>query len=596
MRPISRNREVLVGLFCLSAAVLAGCSPSSDSQAEAPSVSEPQPAPPPSTETATSQPNIVLIMADDMGWSDIGAYGGEIETPNLDRLAEESLMMTRFYSGLTCSPTRAMMLSGVDNHLSGIGNMREIQTPNQIGLPGYEGYLTAHTPSLAERLNAAGYRSYISGKWHLGGARDLAPDKRGFDRSFVMVPGAGTHFNDPIDNPVVLIDNIPPVPQWRADGEAVYELPEHYFSSEYFTEQMIGFVEENRDTPFFAYLAFTAPHWPLQAPDSAIKEYRGRYNAGWDIIRAERFARQQALGLVEAEAELPPRARRIPAWEDLPPPMQADLARRMEVYAAMVDNMDANIGLLIDYLKRRDLYDNTIIIFLSDNGGDPADHTNAMLGPVAAAYDNSLDNMGLRDSFVAYGPGWAQVSNTPWAGFKSTGLEGGSRVPMLISHPEFRDTMVRSNMAGRMQDIHASVLAWAGLPIQPENATHPVQGRSLMPLFSEPDTAIYGDDEALGFETNMHRVVRMGDWALVGNVAGPGRFGGYTLFNLAEDPFQQNDLSAENPEQLAEMIAAWDSYVENNNVVPPVGLAFDPMGVNPNSPPDHENTQSEDQP
>jgi len=295
-------------------------------------------------------PNILLVVVDDLGYADISSFGGEISTPNIDALAKRGISFTRFYAPMTCSPTRAMLMTGTDNHIAGLGNMAETISDNQMELPGYEGYLNDRVVTVAERLRDAGYHTYMAGKWHLGLNYEQSAYARGFERSFALLYGAGSHFNDMVGPDLHRSRAL-----YREDGELLETLPDSFYSTRFYTDRILENIDSqlNDSKPFFAYLSYTAPHWPLQAPDDIIDKYQGRYDDGYDVIRAQRFARMKKMGILHAHAELPPRPAFIPPWHSLTEKEKRKHAKTMEVYAAMVDELDQNIGRVLRYLEHK---------------------------------------------------------------------------------------------------------------------------------------------------------------------------------------------------------------------------------------------------
>lgn len=340
------------------------------------------PAPAPDPAKAATKPNILIIVADDLGYSDLGAFGGEIRTPNLDALAARGLKLTGFHSAPTCSPTRSTLLSGTDNHLAGLGNMAEMLTPNQVGKPGYEGHLPDDIVTLADRLHDLGYATLMAGKWHLGTRAQDSPARHGFDQSFDLAQGGGNHYGLDLAK-----DGKSGTTYWE-NGRQLASLPAGFYSSDTYATKLIEQLgRADRAKPFFAYLTFTAPHWPLQAPDEDVARYRGRYDEGFEVLRARRLARLKALGLVAANVTphdlvLPPGRR----WADLSAPERKEQARLMEIYAAMVDRMDQNVGRVIAHLKATGQYDNTIILFTADNGAEGIDIARSVSWPTIAPF------------------------------------------------------------------------------------------------------------------------------------------------------------------------------------------------------------------
>lgn len=531
----------------------------------------------PSAENAQdiqSRPNILLVVADDLGYSDIGAFGSEILTPNLDELAARGMLLTNFYSGPTCSVTRSMLMTGMDSHIAGLGNMAETVADNQMGQPGYEGHLSARVDTVAEILKSAGYHTYMAGKWHLGMHPDRSPRRRGFEQSFAMLYGAGSHFSDMAGgdahrHPVLYRDN----------GLLIDELSDDFYSTTFYTDRIIEQINSNVDDgrPFFAYLAYTAPHWPLQAPDSIIDKYRGYYDRGYDSVRQGRFAAQQKLGLFDSSIQAPQRPSYVKPWVDLSDQERTYHARNMEIYAAMVDYMDTGIGRVIDYLDKRDQLDNTIIVFISDNGAEHWDHNSAPppIGEFAANFDNSAENSGREGSFVLYGSEWAHVSNTPFSRYKGTTYEGGIRSPAVISWPD----KIASGQVSRAI-THSS--DW--LPTFAELAgagTQNVSGKSLVALLTGSVEQVRDSNETVGMEIWGKRGIIANGYKLVSS-GKPNELVDWELYNLQADPGEQIDLTQRQPEVFNSMLKHWNDYVANNNVILPEGpFTVRPVGEKP---------------
>ncbi len=512
------------------------------------------------------RPNIVLILADDLGFADLGVLGGEIPTPNLDALAREGMLLTSFYASMTCSPTRAMLMSGMDNHLSGLGVMGAPNRDDQRGQPGYEGYLNFRVASLASLMTDAGYNTYMTGKWHLGDDVETGPRARGFRRSFISLDGAA-HLGP--------WDWRGPQPARYREGDDLLYVDDDFYSTRVYTEKMIEYIDQDRDDgrPFFAFLAYTAPHWPLQAPEESIARFRGWYDEGYEVLYRRRFERQQELGLVAADAEPIPDSRFEPRWDSLSDEERALKARRMEIYAAMVSDLDSYIGDFIAYLRDIGEYDNTFIMFTSDNGPEP---TRRDLSPpisnfIGAEYDHSLDNLGSASSYVMYGANWASVSASPFNRHKFTGFEGGIRVPTFVHFPQAVAAGARSDVVGTVMDLLPTFLALAGS--EHPGATHrgrevlPPQGLSLLPVLYGETEAVRDDEHLFGWELFGQRSVRRGNWKLVWDNAAPADQRRWQLFNLGEDPFEQNDLSQQEPQRYQDMLASWERYEAENGVI-----------------------------
>jgi len=518
---------------------------------------------------ALSRPNILLIVADDLGYTDLGSFGSEIETPNLDKLANTGIKFTSLYAAPTCSPTRAMLLSGTDNHIAGLGNMAEEMAPNQKGKPGYEGYLNDRVVSVASLLKDAGYRTYMTGKWHLGLEEVQSPAARGFDRSFALLQGGAGHFDSlPIIGPQPAL--------YRENGKPA-ELPKDFYSTRFYTDKLIEYIETDSksDQPFFAYLAYTAPHWPLQAPESSIAKYRGKYDAGYDQVLAQRIKRMAALGLIPKGAKGWPRFPGEKAWQQLSAQERKVEARKMEIYAAMVDDMDSNVGRLLNYLEQIGERDNTFIYFVSDNGAE-GHHLergwSQLANWVAECCDNSFENMGKASSYIWYGPNWGRVSSGPFSFFKGFTTEGGIRVPGFIHYPGLQRAGEVSDSFTTVMDFLPTALALAGVEHPgsryQDRAVATPQGASLLPYLDKRTASVHADDYVMGWELFGKRAVRQGGWKIVLQ-AKPYGSQHWQLYNLADDPSEQEDLAAREPEKLKAMIALWEQYARNNNIILP---------------------------
>ncbi|WP_294314958.1 arylsulfatase [uncultured Sphingomonas sp.] len=525
-----------------------------------------QNAPPaPDPAKAATKPNILIIVADDLGYSDLGAFGGEIRTPHLDALAARGLKLTGFHSAPTCSPTRSMLLSGTDNHLAGLGNMAEMLTPNQVGKPGYEGHLPDDIVTLADRLHDLGYATLMAGKWHLGTRAEDSPARHGFDQSFDLAQGGGNHYGLDLAK-----DGKPGTTYWE-NGQQLGSLPAGFYSSDTYATKLIEQLgRADRAKPFFAYLTFTAPHWPLQAPDEDVARYRGRYDEGFEVLRTRRLARLKALGLVAANVTphdlvLPPGRR----WADLSAPERKEQARMMEIYAAMVDRMDQNVGRVIAHLKATGQYDNTIILFTADNGAEGIDIARSELPEFRARVaraDNRFDNLGKPTSYAGYGPGWAQAATAPSWLYKGYTTEGGTRVAAFIDWPGARRHGV-GTAYGTVMDVVPTLVEAAGGEWRGTRyagrAVQPVRGASWRPYLNGTAERVHAPDEAIGSELFGRRAIRQGDWKAV-NLGDAWR-----LFNIADDPGETNDLATREPARLKALVAAWDAYGKDTGVIMP---------------------------
>ena len=521
-------------------------------------------------DVTSPRPNILLIVADDLGYTDMGAYGSEIRTPNLDNLAAEGLLLTDFYAAPTCSPTRAMLLSGTDHHLAGLGTMYGGWDTNQVDQRGYEAHLNQDVVSVSSILRDSGYHTYMAGKWHLGGAPELQPPSRGFEQSFYLVQGGASHFSDRrgLTEPVVV--------EYLENGE-VTALPADFYSTTYYTDKMIGYIDQNRadGNPFFGYLAYTSPHWPLQVPTEDMDLYKGIYDGGYEKLREIRISRLRALGIIDeatVAAMAPPY---ITSWQELSADEQKVEARKMELYAAMVENLDRNIGRLINHLKETGEYENTFIMFMSDNGAEGNDI--GTLGDnkewIPRSFDNSLENMGKVNSYIHYGAGWAQASGGPFRDYKSFVSEGGIKVPAIIHYADL-------DYDGDMDEEMMSVKDLAPTLLELANTQHPgsiykgrevfpISGKSLLPHLRNQQLPVYDADDINGWELFGRQAIRQGSWKMV-TQAPPFGNGKWQLFNLDDDPAETSDLAAENPGKVAALEVLWQDYKTRNNIILPI--------------------------
>jgi len=484
-------------------------------------------------------PNIVLIMADDMGYSDIGCYGGEIATPNLDRLARGGLRFTQFYNGARCCPTRAALLTGLYAHQAGIGHMVDDR-----GFPSYLGRLNTSCVTIAEALRPAGFTTLMSGKWHVGEDPAYWPTRRGFDHYFGLVNGSSSYFQVDKDKHMALEDQ-------------EYTPPEKgFYMTDAFTDRALGFLERQTspDKPFFLYLPYTSPHWPLHALPEDIDKYRGTYMMGWDELRRQRHERMITLGVVSKDWPLTPRDERVPAWKDVTDKAFRDLS--MAVYAAQIDRMDQNIGRVLARLDQMGASDNTLILFLADNGGCAEEINRGApgVGP------------GGRDSYWSYGLPWANASNTPFRLYKHWVHEGGISTPLIASWPgRVKAPGSITTQPGHLIDLMATCVDVAGARYPQTfngQAITPLEGKSLRPILEgrerEPHQAIYWEHEG-------NRAVRQGQWKLVSRFEGGNP---WELYDLEADRTETHNLGATNPAKVKELSGLWDAWAVRVGVQP----------------------------
>lgn len=527
------------------------------------------------SEPSQTRPNILLIVADDMGYSDLGCFGGEIETPNLNALAARGVRATNFRVSVTCSPSRAMLLTGVDNHVAGLGNMAEWLGPTQKGMPGYEGHLNARVVTIATLLRErAGYFTFMAGKWHLGEEPGDWPAAHGFSRDFTMIDGMGSHWEDMKS----LSPNQPKV-NYSRNGERLDALPKGYFSSNNFTDFAIQRIDEARarDDPFFAYVAYQAPHGPLAAPDDWIDKQRGAYDRGYEVVGAERLARQKSLGIIDGYAERAPRPDGVPGWDELTAEEKKQSARKMEIYAAMVAHMDDQIGRILEHLRSSGEHENTLIIFMSDNGANGEAHADLLLEHAPQlkpwfekTYDNRFENWGRPGSFIDYDKSWGHVSNVPFREFKGAVAEGGIRSPLIVSGPGVHHAGSINDSPLHIMDIAPTLLELANVE-HPSKSTEstlaPLQGRSLWSVLANRQNSVRNDSDWNGWELFGNRAIKQGDWKLMSLLKAAGGTGDWQLFNLKEDVAEMHDLSAKHPARRRSMLKLWDEYVKTNGVI-----------------------------
>ena len=513
----------------------------------------------------TPKPNIILILADDMGYSDIGAFGSEIATPNIDRLAAEGLVMTNFYNAGRCCPSRAALMTGLYQHQVGVGDMLQ-----NDGLPGYTTHLRHNGVTIAEVLKENGYHTMISGKWHLGNAEPYWPMKRGFQRQYASSGTTGHYFGIAEGRDYVMEDKlIEPPGEWIQAGQIRYKLFKNedgsqWYATNAYTDRAIGYIRELRDslpdTPFFLYLAYTTPHWPLHALPEDIAKYKGTYDMGWDSLRILRQQKMIAEGIVDPEWGLSERHENVPAWESLPNPTRAYYAALMEVYAAMIDNMDQNIGRLIEKLKETGDYENTLILFMSDNGGC---HVAPHRGKPGAT-------PGSPDSFDGYEYAWANASNTPFSWFKHWVHEGGISTPFIAWYPSMIKPGTKSNTIGHIMDIMPTLTELTGAEypqVFNDSTILAPEGISLLPVFKRKEP---GSERApLFWEHEGNRAVRKGDWKLVS------RFNydsnqplAWELYNISDDRTESRNLSGEYPEKVSQLTGLYKTWSQKSNVIP----------------------------
>lgn len=501
---------------------------------------------------AQKKPNIVLILADDMGFSDIGAYGGEVQTPNIDRLAKEGLRYKQFYNAARCCPTRASLMTGLYPHQAGMGWMAAATLGTN---PAYQDDLNKESVTIAEVLKTAGYSTYMTGKWHLtnerkidGGVVDSWPKQRGFDRYFGIVPGGANYFT-----PVLYSNN------------TTYKAPDNFYLTHAITDTSVKFIDEHlkqTTSPFFLYVAYTAPHWPLHALQKDIDKYKAMYKMGWDKLREQRLAKQKAIGLFASGVELSPRDSSVLAWESLTAEQQEEMAMRMAIYAAQIDAMDQGIGKIVDKLKAENQLENTLIFFLSDNG--------ACAEFISSGKSKAVD--GTAETFESYRISWANASSTPYQQYKHYTHEGGIATPLIIHWPAGINKKLDNSFVkeyGHLTDIMATCVDVAGAAYPKQYAGYtitPLQGKSLRPHFtggSNNRGMVYWEHEA-------NIAMRDGKWKLVAKTPEDETFqqSHLQLYDMDADPSEQHDLAAKDPARVKAMYAKWMTWAKSIHAFP----------------------------
>lgn len=522
-----------------------------------------------------TRPNIVLIVADDLGFTDLGCFGSEIRTPHLDKLAASGLRSTSFHTAPTCSPTRGMLLSGVDSHRNGYGTMEGDWAENQIGVRGYEGHLNFDVVTFPRLLQDAGYHTSIAGKWHQAYPADdekLWPDKRGFDRSFCILQGGAGHFDD-----MQPMFSFYKQSLYFEDTGLIDSLPKGFYSSDFYTQKAMEYISESveENKPFFSFITYTAPHWPLQVPDKYIDLYQGRYDEGYEALAAERLAQGKKLGVLPEntpDQEITPN---VMPWEALSADEKAEASRTMEIYAAMVERLDANVGKIIEHLTALGQEDNTLIIFMSDNGaeGNNIDNIADTGDWVAKNFDNSLGNMGRKNSYIFTGPSWAQVSSLPFKWYKSFSTEGGVRTPLIIQFSKWSSHAgAISNEFISVKDLAPTILDLAGVQhpdtIFNGRKIYPMDGISLVDWLAGRRDYAHESNKAHCWELYGRRAVLKGDWKAEFYDQPYGK-GVWELYNLKNDPSQLVDLASSEARKLEELKSDWNEYAQRYELTLP---------------------------
>jgi arylsulfatase len=511
-----------------------------------------------SAKRSAGRPNILFIVADDLGYTDIGAFGSEIPTPNLDELAFQGVRLTNLHTDSGCQQTRVMLMAS-----AGVSAALEIRPP-QDGQRANR--LSLNWAILPELLQDAGYETYMTGKWDLGQEAEYTPATRGFDRSFVQLGASASHFAEVLWGDYSL---------YELDGERIeYEdLPEDFYSTNYYTDKMIEFIQANDgDTPWFAYVPYTSPHWPLHVPEDWLDRHAGRYDAGYDELREARVARAAELGVVPASAVLENFDSLAPRWSELTAQQQRQYARAEELYAAMIENLDVNVGRLRDYLEESGQLENTVIMFTSDHGASTGEqgHMDPAPGPPIPDFiDNRFENWGRPNSFVDHGPGFGEAATAPFRGYKGTLSEGGLRAAAFLHYPAAISSGEINETFMTIMDVLPTFLEIAG-------TAHPgagnyrgreindIKGRSFWPHLIGERASVHLPTDTAGWAQGDGGALIRGDYKII-NLP-PGGMGGmgmgtvaWRLFDVTNDPGERIDLVAELPELTSELVAEWEA-------------------------------------
>lgn len=598
MNPSTPHKKLLT--LAVTSAIAAGAPASAALAADAPA----------------DAPNIVVVLIDDMGYSDLGVFGAEIQTPNLDALANDGTILSNFYAAPTSTPARAMLFTGRDSHQVGIGNMTSFMRDEQRGMPNYEGALSHEAETIPEVLSENGYHTMMSGKWDLGEARGEYASDHGFARTEgLLIFGGDVQFlstndgslitsfpqfhYDALDNPNPTggtsgnndgVGRVSGYNRKPLDGpvEDITSFPPNAYAATYYTDSAMAMIDEYRandaikDKPFYLSVKHIAAHFPLQAPPEVYEKYISLYSQGWDVIREARFEKLKAQGLIPADATVPPRPSNVQAWETLSDKEKRFQTKKMAVYAAMVEIVDSEFGRLTNYLQQIGEYDDTVFIVMSDNGGafrvtggntppgrgaDRAARFIVEADLQAISDDTNLDtdqtftDIGAANSYLGFGFGWSMVSNAPFNRTKGSTYEGGVHTAAIVHYPKLATSLPKSDCIYSIMDIAPTVLEMAAGSGNPSLANADIQGVSFANLFRGTDNTC--QERSIGWELDGVKGLRSGDWKLsqIRNVEE------FALFNLADDPFEQNDLSTTNPAQFQAMLAKFAEYVQENSVI-----------------------------
>ena len=513
-------------------------------------------------DSAIAKPNIVLILVDDSGLMDFGAFGGEAKTPHIDKLATGGMMFTNLHASPVCSPSRAMLLTGSDSHLTGVANLPEMLPEEYQGKPGYGGVLNDKVQTIATRLKELDYNTYATGKWHLGHDEKTLPTKRGFDRSFILGASGANNYNSKGYLPMKTVAH------WYADGKEA-EIPDNFYSSKTYIDKTIAFHQEesNKNAPFFSYISFQAIHAPVQAPKEFVDHYVETYKDGWDKLREKRFKKAKEMGIIPKDAQLGAPFTPLQKWEDLSKKQQENYMMGMAVTAGMLEAMDYHIGRYVDYLKEKGLFENTIFIVTSDNGPDGAEYLPNLflMNLVGLGYHRDYKNGEEKDYFGSLEPDFATAAAAPFDYFKYYTGEGGLRVPLIIQGANLPKG-ARSDEFCFFTDIAPTIYDLVGLATSANEGYAPVTGKSLLPHINDPEVPIYAKGEGVGLEAANSAAYFLDGYKIVKNNIPLGDTE-WHLYHLETDPMETKDLKKSNPDLFQKMLSEYQAYAEEVGVI-----------------------------
>ncbi len=508
--------------------------------------------------TAVTLPNIVVILVDDAGLMDFGAFGGEALTPHIDSLAQSGIMFTNMHASPVCAPSRAMLMTGSDSHLAGVANLPEMLPKEYQDIEGYEGVLNNKVQTIATRLKELDYSTFVTGKWHLGYDEYTLPNQRGFDRSFILSGSGADNFEAEGYLPFKT------KAQWFADGVKA-DLPEDFYSSEFYIDQMIRFHEEGDfSKPFFSFISFQAIHAPIQAPKEFVEKYQAVYEAGWDVMRKQRYEKAKQLGIIPEGAEMNPSFDSFRKWDELPEDKQQQYVIDIAMTAGMLEAVDHHVGRYIDYLAEKGLAENTVFVVTSDNGPDGGDYEGLLRWAQRQGFHKDFENYGGKRYYGCIGPEYASALAAPFSYYKYYTGEGGLRVPMLISGKNIPQGRQDHSFCF-FTDIAPTLYDLVGLSTSANEGYAPITGKSMLPHIQDPEIPIYRDDEGVGLEAAGSSAYFMAGYKIVKN-NGPLGDKQWKMYDLRTDPTETTDLSADQPIRFQMMLCKYQEFAREVGV------------------------------